>query len=556
MSSWASHQIQRLPLVPLVLAPVLGLTLVYFPTLSSGFEVMQTAAADTVYNHLTLEHTWCWISGHCWDYGFWNPPFGYPLPNLKATSDLLLTFAPAYWVLRLFGVDQWTSYSLWMMAMSLLNYVVFYVFLRRCFDVTVIGGTFGALMFAFASPRTAQLVHAQLQPHVFIILVVWGLIRVLDESASPQRRKVWLYVAALALVAQLAGAVYNFEFLCFVLLLSLPWALLFSGPRGRIWRALKLLWPHALAAATLAASLGFPVISHYLEAKNAFDGWDFATGLAALPRLESWVHVGPHSWLYGWMSAQAPFTRIPAIHEHSVGIGFVTTTVAVVGLLAVRGRWSVRIMVLGSLSAMALLTLYPGHHTAWSLLFDYVPGMESIRIPVRIGMLLMVPLCIGLGCWAARWRRPWWRLAATLALVAVCCLEQVGSTSHRKVYPSYSQVAGLLARLDRDASVFVVFPPDGHPPNAHTEMPAMWAALHSGIPTINLCAAVVPGAWPLKKFYFHIGGPPSQNYDLFKAVKEWADLQRLDIKKLWVLEQQSNGEVTAFRASNYKPRMR
>ncbi len=556
MSFWASQRIRHLAWVPLVLLPLVGVVLVFYPTISSGFEVMQTGVNDVVYNHLTIEHTWCWISGPCWDYGFWNPPFGYPLPNLKATSDTLLSFAPVYWVLRLLGVNMWTSFSLWMMAMFLLNYAVFYAFLRRCFDVSVLGSVVGALFFAFASPRTAQLGHPQLQPHVFIILVLWGLIRVLDEDASPRRRTVWLYVAALALVAQLAGAVYNFEFICFALLLCLPWVLVFGESRRRVWRALKLLWLHVLAAATIAFALGYPVVSHYLTAKEAFDGWDFATGVAALPRLESWVHVGPHSWLYGWMSSQHPFTKIPAIHEHSVGVGFVTTVVAALGLLAGRRRWAVRFLVLGALSTMALLTLYPGHVSAWPYLFRFVPGMESIRIPVRIGMLLLLPLAVGVGHWAASRRKQWWRLALALVLAAVCCMEQVGSTTHMKVYPRYSRVADLLNRLDRNASVFVVFPPDGHPPNAHTEMPAMWASLYSGIPTINLCAAAVPGTWPLKRFYFHIGRPQAYNYDLYKAVMKWANLQRLDTSRMWILEQQGTGEVKAQRALDYKPPFR
>ncbi len=469
MSTWSSpNLLRRLPPLLLLLLPAIGLLMVYHPTLASGFERMQMWPDDTVFNHLVMEHSWCWVSGPCSEDGYWNPPFAYPLPNIKATSDQLLSFAPPYWGLRAAGVNPWTSFSLWMMTMSLLNFVVGYLFQRRCFRVTVAGGAFGAFVFAFATPRTGQLNHQQLLPHVFLVLVVWAVARVFDHTASTRRRAAWLYVGAVSLAAQLVGAAYNFEFICVALLLALLWALAFRRSRLLLWSTTRRLWVHALLAAALGGCLAAPALYHYLTAADASMTWDQFMGRAGLPRLASWIHVGEHSWLYGWMSSHAPFADLPGRFEHVLGLGFVTTAVALIGLWMTRDRPGMRLLALVSITGVVLFTVYPGDVTVWPVLFKIIPGMDSIRMPLRIGMLLLIPAAVGLGCWLSRPRQGWRRCALAAAVVVACCAEQAGTTGSFEVAPEYNKTVEIMNRLDPRAQAFVVFPSSGGRPDEAT----------------------------------------------------------------------------------------
>lgn len=528
----------RLSLSSLVLLPLLGLLMVYSPTIFSGFERMQMFPDDTIFNHLVLEHTWCWLGGQCGQgVEFWNMPFGYPLPNIKATSDLMLSFAPLYWIWRLLGVNPWTSFSLWMMSVSVANFAVCYLFLRRCFGVTVLGGSFAAFVFAFASPRTGQLNHQQLLPHVFLLVVVWALVRVFDHTASRRRRVVWIYVGALSLVAQFLGSLYNFEFICVALLLALIWALVLSGPRAALLDAMRRLWVHVLAAVALAAALMLPALDHYLDAARASMTWDVSIGHHNLLRLRSWIHMGDHNWLYGWMSSHPPFVSLPSRFEHALGIGLATSAVALAGLWAQRHRAAVRMMVLVSVTSVILFTLYPGDLSFWPVLYRVIPGLEAIRLPVRMGLLLLIPLAVGLGSWLSHGRQGWRRRALVLGVAALCCVEQGGTTGSFKVYPRFAVMKNIMESIDPRAVAFVVLPPNGTPPSPSVELPAMWIALYSGVPTMNLHTSAFPSRWPLLNYYFH-GKRKFTNKDLHRAVLRWTRQNSLDPSKIQVVELQ------------------
>ena len=536
----------------LVLLPAVGLLMVFHPTLLSGFARMQMFPDDTVFNHLVMEHGWCWVSGRCWDAGFWNPPFGHPLPNIRATSDLLMSFGPLYWIWRAVGINPWTSFSLWMFSISLANFVVCQLMLRRCFGATLTGAAFGAFIFAFASPRTGQLNHQQLLPHFFLLMIIWGLLRVFDESLSARRRAIWLYVAAGSLAAQLWGALYNFEFICIVLLVTLLWALGLRRYRRLLLSTVRRLWLHGLLAAALCAAIIAPALAHYLQAARDSMVWHPDMGLHRLPQLPSWIHVGDHSWIYGWMSSLPPFAGLPARFEHVLSIGMCSTVAALVGLWIWRKRPGVRLMALVSVSVMALFTLYPGGLTLWPVLFSVIPGLETIRIPVRIGMLLLIPAAVGLGAWASKARSGWRRKLMVPAVVLICCLEQGGSTASFEVHKRWKNLQQTTSQLAPGTAAFMVLPPNGTPLSPATELRAMEAALYSGVPTFNLHTSAFPNRWPLRRYYFH-GKQHFENRDIYRSVLAWARRHSIDAARVRIVELRHTAPPRGVWAPAFKP---
>ena len=523
-----------------------GLMMAFHPTLLSGLDQIQVFANDSVFNQIVLEHGWMWVHGQSVD-GFWNAPFGYPMPNLMATCDLFLSFGPLYWIWRALHIEPLTAFSLWMLSISAANFTACYLMLRRCFGATVLAGSAGAFLFAFASARMSHLNTQQLLPHFYLVLVVWGMWRVFDPRVPRRWRVSWLYLAPGALAAQFYGGFYNGYFMVVYLALALIWALALGPARRRLLETARSLWLHGLLGSGLAAAVVAPLAMRYLAISRIAGEREMGLGWDALPRIQSWFYMGQHNWLYGAMSRLEMFATLPVTNEHILGLGFVTTAAAPAGLWWSRRRPGLMLMALVSLTCVALFTMYPGDLSLWERLF-YIPGMKAIRLPSRIGLLLLLPAAVGLAAMLSNrvgWRR--W-LAGLVALV--CCLEQ-GSTT-----PSYSRVVlqteiHLIAeRIEPNARAFMVLPTNGSLLTEYTEHRAMWAALVSRVPTINFTTGAVPLNWPFDQ-YFLPKPEGFKNADILRTLEGWLRQQAIDPAGVQVIELQQGGPLKNYRGKPF-----
>src|SRR5438067_1232836 len=150
-----------------------GLWVAFRPTLESGFARMQTDPGDTLLNHYLLEHSWQWLTrpDYCGSLG--SPPFFHPQPGVLAYSENLLGTAPLYWALRL-ACEPPLAFQLWMMLVGALTFASLAWVLRRL-GVGHWLCAAGGFAFAFGLPRTNQLNHQQLWPHLFAPLAVLAL---------------------------------------------------------------------------------------------------------------------------------------------------------------------------------------------------------------------------------------------------------------------------------------------------------------------------------------------------------------------------------------------
>ncbi len=80
----------------------------------------------------------------------------------------------------------------------------------------------------------------------------------------------------------------------------------------------------------------------------------------------------------------------------------------------------------------------------------------------------------------------------------------------------------------------------------------MWAALFSGVPTINLHTSAFPNSWPLRDFYFH-QGRSFTNKDLLREVRRWARRHKLNPARIRVIEKKHLGGFKVGWAATYVP---
>lgn len=453
----------------------------FWPTLASGFARVQADAGDTRFVNYLLEHGWRAFTFRA---AWLDPPFFFPQAGVAAYSETLWPLALVYGPFRLL-LPADTAMQAWMLAVSALNFWVGWALLRRVLGAGAWGAAVGAFLVAFGSPRLSQLNHQHLLAVFFSLGAVWAAARVLQ----PDVRRPWAWSAALAacLVAQVAAGLYLGFFLGVFAALCLAVAVTLRDARAR----LRATWPRLAAAAVVVGLAALPFVRLYSGGGVAHD---FGTVKGYVPELHSWLHVGPEHWLYGWTSSSSLFERLPAEGEHRLGVGLVTLGLVAWGFWALRRRPEVRVVGLAALLLGLLALRWRGGVTPWELVYRFVPGGAGLRVVARVGVFMLLPFSLSVA-WALSALEAKRRLALALGLVVM--LEQ------GRAHWSYDKVE-LRARVARVAAqvppagcaaFYATRPTANAYERALMHLDAMWAAVETGVPTVNGYSGKTPPRW-------------------------------------------------------------
>lgn len=271
-------------------------------------------------------------------------------------------------------------------------------------------------------------------------------------------------------------------------------------------------------------------------------------GLALFPLLSLVIASGVVMVL--WVAAKPlkrPWLREPR-RLAAVACGFlVVTTYAdypmTLGIAALAVAWlasrrgqaastlSARSLAVLSACATVVLILYPGELILWSLVYEYVPGGSAIRAVARIGLLVLLPMALGLAVLFDRLAGTRPRFAVALALI--CLIEQGRTTATVDKTAWRAGVADLAARIDPRFDAFYFSPPDGSWPIHKYQLDAMWAGTIRGRPTINGYSGWMPPGWaPLETpFAFH----PLDQRRIANALDAWCRIQGIERDRIqWI----------------------
>jgi len=513
----------------------IGLLSAFYPTIFSAFRAMQTDLGDTRLNNFALEYSYRWLLG--WlsfhPISLWDQPIFFPAANTGAYTEILLGSAPLYWLFRAVRFAPDTSFQLWMIAVLILDFVSMALLLRNCLGFGRTASAVGGFLFAFASPRLVQLGHQQLLPQFFTIFALYGLFRAFQprKMTAPQG----IYVFFLCLAAQLWASLYLGWFLCLGLLLMCVWIWCLRPYReiflDHVARNRKTL----VAGATVALVLLVPMAVHYAYARRATGARPWWDAARMVPPPQSWFYLGPQSWLYSWQPNLELFRRIATENEQRLGIGWITLILAIVGLYLLQrthGGWA-RLMCLSTIALLVLVTLYPGGFTPWKLFFHVLPGGNAIRGVARVVFVVLIPLSFGLAYLIDT--RPRW--ATALLIAAICLVEQGQAVGGYDKIQARADVSALAARVGKDCMAFYYSPvlSDSRdaPPQFKLHLDAMWAALQTGVPTINGYSGKDPrGWWDLWDNRLFDDQSHARMHD---SLVRWSTLHHLDAARIcWI----------------------
>jgi hypothetical protein len=511
-----------------------GLVMTFDTMLLSGFRMLPTDPGDPRLNNYLLEHSWQWLSYGSHAPEFWNPSMGHPTPNVLAYGDVMVAFGPLYWIWRLCGFSPSTSYQLWLLSVASLNFGLFFLFLRRFFRFDGFAAPFGAFVFAFGLPRTAQIGHAQLFPQIYVVGALWAfciLLRGAPEDRGPvQRRAIAILFACLT--AQFYGGFYMGYFLALILAITIPWALVSRPLRQVLVELLRTQWPALGLCAVVSALAVAPLAQHYITAAGQIDARDSSVFLQMSPRLESYLYVSRWSWIYGWVSDTPPFASLPAKEEQALGFGLLTTTTLIFALVRSRRSFAVRMTLLVALTVLVPLTVFPGDHGLSSIVHRAVPGMNAIRAVSRIGIFLLLPASVAVA-WLVQRRRAGTRGWITVGLALLCCAEQGVDLPVFDKIARERAVERIVAAIDPAAKAFFYASAARPYIASFAQVDAMLAQQSSGVPTINMYSGNPPRGF--HDLYRNFIRGDADRHRIESALADWATSHRLAHEKIQVI---------------------
>jgi hypothetical protein len=531
------------------------LLLMHYPMLLSGLKLMQSDPCDSRCCNYILEHSYLWLNGAPFHNHFWDSPFYYPHPNVTAYTCLLAGLGPLYWPWRMAGLAPDTAFQLWTLTVAVANVLAMYFFLRGIFRIGSFPAGFAAVFFASANTLGSHLAlgHQQLYCQAYVIGMFATAMDMFRPPEPGNRRnpklKKWLNPALFVacLVLQLYTEFYGAFFALLALGVALACSLVWR--ERRLW-VVDVLRAHVLPLALsggLAALVMIPWLTHYLAAMHEVGGrgWDEVKSM--IPRLQSWINMGPLSWVYGWTAKRMAVNDLPMMSEHWLGLGLVTTLACGTGLWLQRRSSVVRTMVVTTVLLFLLVTQFaPFLPVAWKLVYWIVPGAGAIRGVTRIGMLLAVPAAVGLGFLLehllGRKRAVFYGLAAVIGMA--CLAEQFAWKRSYDKARMREEVARIAGEVRPDCEAFFYTEKRREVIWWRPNVDAMWASLVAGKPTVNGCSANAPPQWKLiyPVTYHAYCQRKNDQY-----LRQWLEKNHLDARRIqWIGQVDTPAPVVLF----------
>ncbi len=516
---------------------ILGLLLAFHPMLLTGLARMQGAPVDTRANNYILESEYRWATS-AGQRNLWDPGFFHPVPDVAAFSDVELGALPYYAVWRGLGQPYDTAFQLWCVTVLSLDFAMFWLFLRNVIGAGATGAGFGAFLFAFGAPRVNEVGHEQLFSQFYAIAALYALYRAFGDRAQPAqtwRSSAWLALFFAAIVAQLYTAFYLAWFFLFALSVACIWAALLPSHRAVMLPIIRRCWPTLLGAGALAVLATSPLYAHYVEAARMVGMREWQNVEPMLPRPQSWIYLGPFSRLYRWQYGLALFHSLSHDQEHRLGVGILTTLLACIGIRRGWKHQSTRLLVVVAATLALCATSVPFGEWVWRAIFEAVPGAAAIRAVARIGLLMLIPLGVGVA-YCVDALQP--HRAVLVLVLAVGILEQAQTTPSYDKLAVRADVAALAAKIGASCHAFLFTPladsnngPSGFEDGKH-QLDAMWAGLLTDMPTINGLSGNSPPGW---EFFNATLRDAAGEQRIERALGAWCSRWHLDQQRVcWI----------------------
>lgn len=379
----------------------------------------------------------------------------YPYRNTLAYSENLLTTAllaaPFIWL----TANPVLAHNLLVLLSFVLAGFSTCLLVRRLTS-SLIGGIVGGIVFAFAHYRFGQISHIQMLTSWWIPLTIYFLQRFFDG------RKTWdILLFAGCFTAQVWASIYLGIFLAGAVALYLLHALI----TRRALLSARSMWVHLGISVLLISLAVSPLYFPYSQASDrvGIRGLESQKGAT----LKNYLSAYPTT-LPGHFSALAPTQEPP---EHTFFPGFLTLTLAIWAILKRRRKdWRPMSFYLLLIVVSMILSFGPQLEITreqpplleglpYEILYQHIPFLKAIRVPARLGTLVMLGLAVlagfGITALTSAFKQHRWLLYGLIAIgFAADYLAIPIQLKHIEVGSQVPKVYRWLARQPHQTVIF------------------------------------------------------------------------------------------------------
>lgn len=489
--------------LPFVIGLLSGLGFITFKVTGFSLAYFPGDFIDARFNNYILEHAFQFLTFQIKD--FWNAPFMFPEKDVVTYSDNLLGTAPFYAIFRVFGYDRETSFQLWFILITVLNYTAAYVLLNYLFK-NKLASVIGAMIFAFSLSLQCQMGHAQTYTRFPMVLAILASL-VFSKNFEVK----WFFVAIFLLVYQLYCGIYLGFLLMFpigVFMLTL-----FITKRQFFIRKVKekkwLLW--MIVVLVVNAVLLLPLILPYLERAKLIGFYSYQFVVNSIPT--------PMSYFFSWRGSlfwdmiNETCIKYPAFWDHMLFSGGIATIgiiffVFLLPFTFLKQRFNKQnpeqlnyFLLWITCITTFIFFLRIEQFSVYRLLFT-MPGYGSMRALQRVINFELIFFSIGVAylIHMIKFKKPVMHVIIFILLVVLVISDNYvkdGFIHQRRKDESQKRISDLVLKIkDLPKQSILSFEPDtftSNPTDYHLD--AMLASQSISIKTLNGYSATSPGGY-------------------------------------------------------------
>jgi hypothetical protein len=502
--------------IAVVGAWLIGALVFFFAQWTSGFNRIMGNTGDARLSVYLNEQWYLVLKGtQPWR----NPPFFYPAKGILGYTDTFFLWQVFFAPFRGLGADPFLAFQLTIVAMSLLAFSCFVVFVRIVFRPPLFVAVIGAFVFTFANNLAQHAGSPQMfgiyfvPPIALIGLWSWRL-RVIRPVMSAALGTCVGVLYALFLFSTYYTAWFTLLAAGIVAVLAFLFAPKESS--NRCVDGLRTGW-RSILGGIIGFGIGIvPFLLTFLPVVSQLGTRHYKRAMSFAPKWTDIVNVGTGNLLWGHLFQHLWSVPATGTYEVSYAVTPLLLLAVIVGGGAI--LWAVVMhrtrltpmlrLTLALCCTSVLLTALPIDTIAGSLwvIVWHVPGATAIRAIDRIQVTNDLVSSLALVALVSEADRHWARLRhsaglRTVGIVLLClmALEQVHDTDGTMLQRNVqtAALASVPAPPQGCTSFFVI---DSSPNSLkfyEYQIEAMLISQRIGLPTINGYSGDLPPGWRL-----------------------------------------------------------
>lgn len=473
---------------------VLLLALFCFTFQIIGFDLSYLPGdlGDARFNNYLLEHNYKYITLQLSSY--WDAPFFFPEKEVISISDNLIGTSPFYSLFRIIGFDRETSFQLWFIQITILNYITAFYFLKFLFKNRY-AAILGAFIFAFSIGLSGQLTHAQCFTRFPIPLAFWSAINFLQNFKTK-----YFFITLLLVVYQFYCVIY----LGFMLAIPIAAIILYSFFIH--YRIIKPQLIRLLSSAAISSVTLLPLMIPYIDRADLFGLKKYAEIKQNLPTIYSYFFIGEGS-LYTSIFGETG-KHLNSFWNHYLFTGFIPLLsillCVIIAVKKINERDLNKIYLALLVSALVTFVIFfrIGDFSLYKYIFT-LPGFGSMRALQRIINIEIVYISIAIAVlynWLLK-RFPSKGVSIFLLFISFLLIDNYKDpksytvVNKKEAQKRINSLVGVMSNIPLK-SVISYEPLLNKGPIEHKHLDAMLATQQLNLKCINGYSAMAP-----KKFY-------------------------------------------------------